>query len=295
MTESKAPIPLSVVIPTSGEPGHVIESLDALRRQVSALNGQFMVVSGTGPVLPPPPDVWVHHVPGGSVFDCRAAGLSLAAGEIIAFTEDHCVHPPDWCARILHNFSVRPDLVLLGGAVANGSGCRLEDLMNYWTTFSTFAPGHVTARFPCISQLIVKASAVPRRLKPGELEGALAPTLQKTPGAIYVDPELIVRHDQSLGFWNTFVVHFHNGRSIGGLSPRRIDNCNLTILKSLWWGWRDARAHFRRSRAAFQAGRKPFHARVGYLGLILPLIVAHSIGAVVGYRAGPGQSAHRLT
>jgi hypothetical protein len=236
----------------------------------------------------------IHHVAGGSIFDCRAAALSLASGGIIAFTEDHCMHPPDWCERILRTFALRPDLLLLGGAVANGSTRRIDDLMNYWTTFAPYAPGQVTARQPCIAQFIVKASAIDRPLKPGEMEYEFTEKLRDVDGAIYVDPDLIVRHEQSHGLLNTFAVHFHNGRATGGLSPRRRGNRDLTLARSSRYAGGDLIAHFKRSKAAFRAGKQPFRIRVAYLMMILPLIVAHGIGAWVGYRKGPGVSPHRL-
>ena len=294
MTDRETHIPLSVVISTTKEPCSVIRDFDGLRRQLSAINGQLIVISRVAPASAIPPDASVHHVAGGSIFDCRAAALSLASGDIVALTEDHCVHPPDWCERILHNFSKRPDLVLLGGAVANGSTRSIEDLMSYWMTFSAFAPGQVIARHPCTAQFIVKAAAIDRRLKTGELENALVQKLQAIPDAVYIDPELIVRHDQSHGFWNTFVIHFHNGRAAGGFAPQRIDNRNAPFLQCLAWGWQDVAAHFRRSKAAFQAGQMPLLVRTGYFTLILPLLVAHGIGAVVGYRKGPGVSPHHL-
>ena len=294
MTDGTTRIPLSVVISTVNEPCSVIATIQDLRRQVRALDGQLIVISKAAPGSAPPPDVCVHQVPGGSVFDCRAAALSLASGEIVAFTEDHCVHPPDWCERILLNFSIRPDLVLLGGAVTNGSTGRIADSMNYWMTFATYAPGQVTASHPCVAQLIVKASAIDRALRPGELEVTLIHRLEQAPGAIYVDPQLNVTHDQSHGFWRTFAVHFHNGRATGGYLLQHVDDRHPSILESLRWGWRVCSAHFCRSDAAFRAGRKPFHVRAGYLTLILPLIIAHGIGAAVGYRKGPGASPHRL-
>jgi hypothetical protein len=288
-------VPLSVVITTVSEPGSVIEKLDSLRRQVAELSGELLIVSSVKPASPPPSDIRVHHVAGGgSIFDCRAEALSLASGEIIAFTEDHCEHPPDWCERILRTFSLRPDLVLLGGAVANGSTRRIDDLMNYWTTFSPYAPGQVTARQPCIAQFIVKASAIGRPLKPGEMEYVFTEKLRGLPGAIYVDPDLIVTHEQSHGLWKTFAVHFHNGRATGGLSPRRVGDRNLTFTRSLRYARRDLIAHFKSSKAAFRAGKKPFHIKAAYLMMILPLIIAHGIGAWVGYRKGPGASPHRL-
>jgi hypothetical protein len=103
-----------------------------------------------------------------------------------------------------------------------------------------------------------------------------------------------VKHVQSHGFWRTFAVHFHNGRATGGLSRRDADGRRLATWRSLWRGWRDAKTHFSRSKAAFRAADKPFFARAGYVSLILPLIIAHGIGAVIGYRLGPGTSPYRL-
>jgi hypothetical protein len=285
---------LSVVISTLHEPCGVIEKFEGLRRQVGALNGQLIVVSRAKARTAPPSDTCIHQIKGGSIFDCRAAAPALASGEVIAFTEEHCVHSSDWCARIQRNFSTRPGLVMLGGAVANGSTRHIADLMNYWMTFAAFAPGQVTARHPCIAQLIVKAAAIDRPLRPGELETTLIQKLQSIPDAIYVDAGLIVEHQQSHGVWRTFAVHFHNGRATAAFSWQNTDGRRLGVLRSLRLGWIDAKTHLTRSRTAFRAGDKPFFVRAGYISLILPLIVAHGIGAVIGYRHGPGASAHRL-
>jgi hypothetical protein len=40
--------------------------------------------------------------------------------------------------------------------------------------------------------------------------------------------------------------------------------------------------------------RTSLFVRAGYVSLILPLIIAHVIGAVIGYRLGPGTSPYRL-
>ena len=104
--------------------------------------------------------------------------------------------------------------MLLGGAVGNGSTRRIEDRMNFWMTFATFSPGQVTAMHPCIAQFIVCASAIARPLKPGELESSVILTFEMVPGAVFVDPELVVWHHQSHAFWNhVFAAHFHNGRA----------------------------------------------------------------------------------
>jgi len=288
-------IPLSVVISTTEPIDHIAAHLGNLMAQVEAVRGELIVVTGgNAPPERVPAGLRVHHIPGGSVFDCRAEGFSLASAGIVAFTEDHCVQSDGWCARILRDFQERPDLVLLGGAVANGSTRRIEDVMNFWMTFATFSPGQVIAKHPSISQFIVRASAIPRPLKPGQLESSVILTFETVPGAVYVDPELVVWHCQSHGFWNTFAAHFHNGRATGGLSPRRIGGRDLSVHDSLRWSWRDATAHVRRSRDAFAAGTTSSVVRARRLMLILPLIVAHGAGEFMGYRHGPGASAHHL-
>ena len=212
--------PLTVVISTVEEPCDVMRNLQGLAKQVQAICGELIIVTGALTNLAPPPEgIRVHRIPGASVFDCRVAALAIAAADIVALTEDHCIHSDNWCARILENFSRRTNLVLLGGAVSNGSTRRLEDLMNYWMTFATFAPGQVTAKHPCIAQFIIKLSAIEVPQRPGELESSTIEKARGIPDAIYVDPELKVRHDQSNGFWNTFVAHFHNGRATAGFQP----------------------------------------------------------------------------
>jgi hypothetical protein len=289
-------IPLTVVISTTDDVDHIAAAnLGNLMAQVEAVGGELMVATGGNASSDNvPAGVWVHHIPGGSVFDCRAEGLSLASGEIVAFTEDHCIQSDGWCERILRDFRERPDLVLLGGAVGNGSTRRIEDRMNFWMTFATFSPGQVTAMHPCIAQFIVRASAIARPLKPGELESSVILTFEMVPGAVFVDPELVVWHHQSHGFWNTFAAHFHNGRATGGLSPRRTGGRGLGVRDALRWTWRDAAAHVRRSREAFAAGATSPLVRAGRLLLIRPLILAHGVGAFIGYRHGPGTSAKQL-
>jgi hypothetical protein len=183
---------------------------------------------------------------------------------------------------------------MLGGAVDNASRERVEDRMNYWMTFATFAPGQVVARHPCVAQFIVRAPMVGRQLAPGELEDRIIKKFEMRRGAIRLDPDLRVRHVQSHGFWNTFVVHYHNGRATGGFSVRRANGRNLSMWKSLQWAWIDAHAHLHRTAHAFRAGRKSRLTIAGYCLLISPLVLAHGIGEFVGYHKGPGKSPARL-
>ena len=132
---------LSVVISTVAPPDAVLRASQDLIKQVAAAQGEFIIISGaSGTSSFTIPGVRLHSMPGASVFDCRAQALGIASADIVALTEDHCIPATDWCVRILQNFSTWPDLILLGGTVINASNKRIEDLMNYWMTFATFAP-----------------------------------------------------------------------------------------------------------------------------------------------------------
>jgi hypothetical protein len=53
------------------------------------------------------------------VYDLRrAAGISVAKGDVIALTEDHAVPDPDWCRQILAAHELPYDAI--GGAIENG-------------------------------------------------------------------------------------------------------------------------------------------------------------------------------
>lgn len=285
---------LSVVIATRDDPAVVVAHLAGLVRQVHGCDGELIVISCADRISSGvPPAIRVHHLPGTDVFECRAAAFSIARADIVALTEDHCVHPPDWCTRILRDFTLRPHLVLLGGAVANGSERRLTDRMNYWMTFATFAPGQVTARQPCIAQYAVRVSALHAPPAVGDLERRLIANLVRVPGAVHVDPHLVVRHEQSHGLWRTFAVHFHNGRSTAGLT--RSENGRIGWRSAIARSAANALAHLERTRRAFAVGGRSRAARAGSLGLVLPLLVCHAVGEAVGLRKGPGTSAQRVS
>src|SRR5262245_25325025 len=284
---------LSVVIATRDDPARVLPRISGLVGQAGRAGAELIVVRCNRRLSAPAVDA-VRHLPGANLFECRAAGLAAAAGAIVAFTEDHCIVPEDWCARILRAFETRPDLVMLGGAVANGSNARIADRMNYWMTFAAYAPGRVIAQHPCISQLAVRAAMAGRALAPGELEGALIARWIEVPGAIEIDPAMTVVHVQSHGFWQTFAGHFHNGRATGGYSPRRRRAGTTQWQQALRLALQSGREHIWRTDAAFRKSGASLPSRGRSLLFIAPLLLCHLAGEVVGYRYGAGTSPHRL-
>jgi hypothetical protein len=104
--------------------------------------------------------------------------------------------------------------------------------------------------------------------------------------------DLVVEHAQSHGFWNTFAVHFHNGRSIAGF--RRGDISTAELIWRL--ATRPAVPAILTLRAAIAVVRK--RRLVGTFVVALPLVIAlaccHTAGEVAGFIAGPGGSPQQI-
>jgi GT2 family glycosyltransferase len=114
---------VSVVVP-------VLDGLADLRRCVDALLGQdypadrFEVVvadNGSaippGPQLPADPRLTVVREPVPGSYRARNAGLAVATGELVAFTDADCRPRPDWLRRAVAVLLAEPVADLVGGAV----------------------------------------------------------------------------------------------------------------------------------------------------------------------------------
>ena len=65
----------------------------------------------------------------------RNRGVQAATGEIIAFTDDDCVPPPDWLSRLADGFARYPQVVGVGGALE-----APEDVLktNRWAQYERY-------------------------------------------------------------------------------------------------------------------------------------------------------------
>jgi hypothetical protein len=72
----------------------------------------------------------------------------LAAGEIIALTEDHCLPAADWCKKVVEVHRAQ-GAAAIGGTVDNAATRGLIDWAAYWCEYGAFAspaaPGLVAA------------------------------------------------------------------------------------------------------------------------------------------------------
>ncbi len=222
--------------------------------------------------------------------------MQEARGAIIAVTEDHCLVAPDWCAQILGAHARHPDAVAIKGAVANGSRERLVDwaafLLNQAPHLSPFV-GRMTDAVLGVSSVSYAWLALERLAarEPGPVELRDYRACLATGARVVADEHIRVEHVQSVGFFRTSALQFHNARTV----------CGLRRARMTWRDWvRLAGAPilpFTRTlrTIAICLGK---HVSRTTLWASVPMILwfycCKGAGELLGYLAGPGQSPRKL-
>ena len=290
---------LSVVIATTHAWPFLKRCLDILLPQCKALGAEILIGDSTGKSLPDPlPECYrkIRYIllPGASVFDLRARATADSRGEIVAWTEDHCLPAPDWCEKICAAHQRNPDAEIVGGAVGNGSRDNPMDWANFLCTFGPFvAPIErpPRKRAPAVANLSIKRRAIPSGpIRAGFIEIACEARLLSA-GRVRFDDSIQVTHFQSWGFWRTFAAHFHNGRSTTGL---------LVDTMPAWKRFRQIMICFLMPAELMRTSVTPLLGKVRvpwsrHLPFMFALAVAFSAGELVGLvRKGAGRSPHFL-
>jgi glycosyl transferase family 2 len=292
-------IHLSVVVATTHAWPFLKPCFDILLPQCEALGAELLIGDSTGEGLPCPlPESCsrIRHIvlPGASVFDLQAKATSEAAGEIVAWTEDHCLPAPDWCEKIREAHERNPDAEMVGGAVVNGSRDNPMDWANFLCTFGPFVPPIKRPpgqRVPAVANLSMKRRAIPSGpIRAGFVEIVCEARLLLA-GRVRFDDRIQVTHVQSWGFWGTFAAHFHNGRSTNGLLAdtmpawKRFHQTMICFLMPAGLMWTSVTPLLGKARVPW-ARHLPF---------MFALAVVFSVGGFVGVAGkGAGRSPHFL-
>lgn len=290
---------LSVILATTQPWPEARICLDSLRDQARAVQAEIIVADGSGRERPDDarfPDVIWLAAPGASVFALRALAMARARGEIIAVTEDHCRLRPDWCEQILRAHQEHPDAAAIGGVVENGATKRLMDWASFLFTNGAFMSPIQTGEVNWVSlqaNISYKRRVIPKSFpEVGIVEAVFNARLHAQGERFVADDRIIVEHVQSLGFFGTLAIHFHNGRSTAG-------------SQVLGMGWRrrlsHLRWHFRSPFAIFRGTVSVLRKKGRFRGrlfasmpLIAILICCHEAGEFSGFLLGPGKSPQRL-
>lgn len=292
---------LSVVVATGKPWPEVRACLDSLRDQARALDVEILLVDGDGQGLPDAaarahPNVRRLERIGASVFALRAWGLSEASGDIVAITEDHCRVAPDWCERILQAHREHPEAAAIGGAVENAATEHLVDWANFALVFSPFMSpirDGASEEIALQANISYKRRVIPEDMgRLGMMEFLFNRQLRERGETLVADGRIVVHHDQSHGFVGTYATHFHNGRSIAGFrlpnlsGPARMARIGSTALLPPFLLYRTLRNVQRKGRLA--------GGILASVPLLVPLVVCHAAGELIGYLRGPGDSPRHI-
>ncbi len=294
-------VPFSVVIATTHPWPELEMTLDSLWAQIQQLHGELIIADGDGHGLPADfatrfPGAIAIHKPGASIFALRSIAMQRTRGDIVAVTEDHCRLPPGWCGELLESHRRHPEAAVISGSVENGSTDALIDWANF---FIAHAPmmGPVKngeSKSVSLAGAAFKRNALPQQIPMhGVMEMLYIQELSRRGGKLFNSSKISLDHVQSYGFWRTFAIHYHNGRSIAGfrrlkMGPwqllMRIGSCAILPLFLLY-------------RSGYGVIRK--RRFVPQLLLSFPFMAAlatcHAAGELTGYLAGAGSSPTRLS
>jgi glycosyltransferase involved in cell wall biosynthesis len=74
----------------------------------------------------------------------RNLGVSVARGQILAFTDADCVVPPDWLRQLVAHHRWCPDYAAVGGPIANGNPESIVSWAGYLAEFNVHLPAGKT-------------------------------------------------------------------------------------------------------------------------------------------------------
>jgi hypothetical protein len=294
--------PISIVVATAHPWPELKMTLSSLWPQVREVGGELIIADGDGNGVPADfaarfPGAVHIPMPGESVYVLRAKAMARAEGEIVALTEDHCSLPPDWCRQLMETHRAHPDAAAIGGAVENGSTDKWIDWANY---FVAHAPSMVPIKGGRVEKIALQANMalkreyVVRQIPPlGVMEMLYVGELSRRGAVLIANPDIVVNHIQSQGFWRTFEVHYHTGRSIAGFRKETLKSTGLLMRLCscfLLPGFLLLRA----TKAVMEKQRFRKELLIS-VPLMLPLAICHSMGELVGYCAGPGSSPLELS
>lgn len=289
------PPQLSVVIATVSPWPTLQSCLESLSGQVQELDVELIIVDGHGQALPADTiELPLMHISeiGASVYRLRAIGIKKARGKIVALTEDHCVVSPDWCEQIVSVHGKFPDRDLISGVIENGAIDNNLDWVHFLISKGPFMRPIRQSDSRLIAgeaNISFKRHVLPANLS--ESDVSFSRLLHKNKGSLLCD-SVVVWHVQSLGFKETCLIHFHNGKCIAGYGKPSLSRKQL-IARMAYCTVLPGILIARTVVTVLRKGRNRLTVAAGFHFLIV-FAICHSFGEFLGYLSGPGESPWRM-
>jgi glycosyltransferase involved in cell wall biosynthesis len=138
----------SVIIPTFNRQATLRQTLKAIEAQTTdgfevividdgSTDGTNKAVTGEFP--------WVQYIRQANQGPAAArnAGIRVAAGDIVAFTDDDCVPPPDWLSRLADGYARHPEVAGVGGYLEAPDNTLADSSLARYETFIARTMYHV--------------------------------------------------------------------------------------------------------------------------------------------------------
>lgn len=226
----------------------------------------------------------------------RAAGLRVAEGDVIAFTDPFCRVAPNWVATLRRQEWQR--YAAVGGVVVPAPRAHATD----WAAFlNEYAP-HLTPQ-PAGEATILTGNNVGFRRSALEHAGLLTESefwktfalwrLAERGERFWVDPELVVQHAKSTPGLDFLIGRYLHGRCFGATrvagQPLRSRLARALTCPALPLVFT--------SRLVRSVNSNATYRRVLWRSLPINLIfhTAWAVGELDGYLRGPGTACARLT
>lgn len=225
----------TVIVPTRDRPESLARCLSALGRlDYPADRLQIVVVDdGSEPVVDrsavraAPAVRWLRQSNRGPAA-ARNAGLAVATGDIVAFTDDDCEPDPGWLAALADALDRAPD-ALVGGVTVNAlddnpysamSQAIVEGARAWMETNRSDLRFHAANNLAARAQRLRAIDGFDPAFRTAE-DRELADRWLRGGGSILTIPGAVVRHRHAMGLTGFWRQHFGYGRGASRLHRAR--------------------------------------------------------------------------
>lgn len=289
---------LTVVIASVNGLPHPLQCLEALEQQRGETDFEVVVADCTGPGTAAAINErypWVRLLSFDrqmSVPALRSAGVEVAYGRLVAITEDHCIPRHDWVQSMIRA-QRRTGWAAVGGGVEIAPTSRAIDWTVYFCEYANLmspVPAGPAPAVPGMNVVYDMEQLAPLRslFTSGLWENVIHERIRAAGHEMGLDPEIVVYHCKHFTIAMFLSERFHYSRAYAG---NRVADASLA--SRLKWALKSFALPplvLLRVVRAVVTRRRHLGWLVRTAHLVAFFSVVWSIGELVGYLAGPGDS-----
>ncbi|MGI8470333.1 MAG: glycosyltransferase [Pyrinomonadaceae bacterium] len=287
----------SVIIPSVNGLPTLAECLTALERQKCDFDFEIIVVDRTRNdmgeyVRENFPRVKLIEIPAPrGIPEMRFIAMNRARGEFLAITEDHCIAPENWLARMSEAHDAGYEIV--GGAVENMSRKRLIDWTVFLCEYSAFMPPIANGEVDFVTgnNTSYRRSTLEKldeSLLKNYWEYFLQAELKQNGVKFFSASSIVVNHKKEFGFLYFLAQRFYYSRSFAAMRKQK-----STFAEQVLYVLYTPFLPFHQTWKIFQnVRRKNRNYREFFLSLPIMLVfmMSYALGELTGYLFGAGKS-----